>query len=224
MGNMVQFAGNQETGNLLPTLKGQENGQNPVAETANNTPPVLTMDDIQKVVQTEVTKAFQTAQSMQSKMEDRIKKEMQARIDALTSAGIQVTETQKQQLEQQTRKQIVEVETSQASPIAPSQGVQPANDEGTLDPISQEAHRMMKEAGVELYTDDPEAAMVVHDQGIYRFLETTAAAIGAKKTRQSQNNNPLSRMPAGSGPQKPGNLIANVNDIDTLYSMANKRR
>ena len=120
-----------------------------------------------------------TQQSQRDKLEARVRKEVESRIAALAEAGVEPTEQQKRTIESATRKQIASAEATK--PTAEPEG------DGD-DPVTLAANAMMRQAGVEITPEDPEAQPMIAARTPQQFIAATQKAIEAKKARLAKQS------------------------------------
>lgn len=143
-----------------------------------------------------------TQQSQRDKLEARVRKEVESRIAALAEAGVEPTEQQKRTIESATRKQIASAEAAQPTKAEP--------EDGGDDPVTLAANAMMRQAGVEITPDDPEAKPMLTARTPQQFIAATQQAIEAKKARlakqtqaqpEAEAEAATHQIPAPSAPQ-----------------------
>jgi len=140
-----------------------------------------------------------TQQSQRDKLEARVRKEVESRIAALAEAGVEPTEQQKRTIESATRKQIASAEATKP--------VEPEGDGD--DPVTLAANAMMRQAGVEITPEDPEAQPMIAARTPQQFIAATQKAIEAKKARlaksqaqpETEAEAPTNTTPVPSTPQ-----------------------
>lgn len=220
----LSFQGNGDTATAgLPnpsSAAGETQPAQPEPAKGNEKPSILTKEDVLQVVQEAMHAFSRQEQSARDKLEARIKTEFERQMGLLQKAGVQPTTEQVEALRNATRANVIEEERERvAKPAA-----QPA-EQRPLDPISAEAQRIIRESGIQLLKDDPEAKTVDRSSP-FAFLTSIAKAVEAKKARVEAERTQAARAqtPMMGGSATPGNPIANIKDIDQLYAMARKRQ
>lgn len=139
----------------------------------------LTRNEVLQLVKEAEEKAVRRAQGIVTKTDATIRKEVTKLEEQLAKAGVVLDANQKATLEQQVIDRVLTEETSPTNgtgqPVV--QAVEPP-----IDPISQIADQMMKDAGMVVYDDDPEAKLI-NMSDPYQFIKSLPAAIEAKKAR-----------------------------------------
>jgi len=223
---MTDLPGNAQIQSDAETTP-QGSGQ-PAETPPENTPaPVLTQEQINAVVglvkeharpiaQEVSTAAFRGIQSAQQKFENRVATE----IKKLESFGVNATPEMQQQV-----RTVVAKEFENEPPQTGSQpeGVQTQSQQPN--PVVLAAQELVQEYGVNLDQNDIEIS-TIDESTPRKFLKSFEAAIVAKKARlekQAAINNPQN-VPAVGQRTGTGNRIKDINDMDTLYSMAHTKK
>jgi len=223
---MTDLPGNaQIQSDAIPESQGSDQ---PAEVSQPNTPaPVLTQEQINAVVglvkehaapiaQEISNKAFRGIQSANKIFENRVTTEIQK----LEKLKIPVTP----ELQQQVRENVTqEIANEQPQTGSQPEGVQTQNQQPN--PVVLAAQELVQEYGVNLDQNDIEIS-TIDESTPRKFLKTFEAAIVAKKARlekQSAINNP-NNVPAVGQRTGTGNRIKDINDMDTLYSMAKQKK
>ena len=137
-------------------------------------------DIVTEAVKTVLVDVERTQQSQRDKLEARVRKEVENRIAVLTEAGVEPTEQQRRTIESATRKQVASAEATKPT-------AEPENDDGQ-DPVTLAANAMMRQAGVEITPEDPEAQPMISARTPQQFIAATQKAIEAKKARLAKQS------------------------------------
>lgn len=223
---MTDLPGNAQIQSDAETTP-QGSGQ-PAEVSQPNTPaPVLTQEQINAVVglvkehaapiaQEISNKAFRGIQSANKIFENRVTAEIQK----LEKLKIPVTP----ELQQQVRENVTqEIANEQPQPGSQPEGVQTQSQQPN--PVVLAAQELVQEYGVNLDQNDIEIS-TIDESTPRKFLKSFEAAIVAKKARlekQAAINNPQN-VPAVGQRTGTGNRIKDINDMDTLYSMAHTKK
>lgn len=161
-------------------------------------PEGLTRDEVLKMVGEAEEKAFRRAQGLITKTNTRIRERVSELEQVLNKAGVTLDATQKAALELQVADQVATETTSE-----PAQGQPPEQpEEPPADPVTLIAHRMMKDAGVVIYEDDPEAKLI-DTSDPYTFISSLPKAIEAKKAREASIKPNTPGIVGGGAPPSP---------------------
>lgn len=181
------------------------------------------------VVQSSVQQELRNFQSMADKMQARIKKETQAAIDTLKNAGVEITPKVQEAIATQTKQKITsELSDSNSQPqSAQVDGRDTANVDASN--VNQIAEDYLKKNNLPVIaTNDPEAGIIITNGTPEEYLRTYQAAAKAKSLRLSQGQTatkaPPPSQPITTSGGARGNPISTINDMDSLYEMAIKRR
>jgi hypothetical protein len=170
------------------------------------------------VAQEVATNAFRGFQSITQKLENRVA----AKFTELETLGFSLTPEQKNAIRETAKQELANEPENATSQVAPNQ-TQPQQ----TDNLVTAAQQLIQELGVQLENNDPEIKMVVDDPNQpLKFLRTFEQALTAKKARlvKQQAINDPKNVPSAGQRGAPGNPIANVNDMDTLYEMARSKK
>ena len=137
-------------------------------------------DIVTEAVKTVLVDVERTQQSQRDKLEARVRKEVENRIAVLTEAGVEPTEQQRRTIESATRKQVASAEATKPT-------AEPEDGDGQ-DPVTLAANAMMRQAGVEITPEDPEAQPMIAARTPQQFIAATQKAIEAKKARLAKQS------------------------------------
>lgn len=181
------------------------------------------------VVQSSVQQELRNFQSMADKMQARIKKETQAAIDTLKNAGVEITPKVQEAIATQTKQKITSELSDSNSQPQPAQV--DGRDTASVDAsnVNQIAEDYLKKNNLPtIATNDPEAGIIITNGTPEEYLRTYQAAAKAKSLRLSQGQTatkaPPPSQPITTSGGARGNPISTINDMDSLYEMAIKRR
>jgi len=221
---MTDLPGNAQIQGDVPVTESLGSEQPATTEPVNTPAPVLTQEQVIALIQQharpiaqEVTAAsYRANQSAMQKFENRVATE----IKKLETFGVNATPEMKEQVRSVVAK---EFENEQPQTGSQPEGVQQQNQQPN--PVVLAAQELIQEYGVNLEQNDIEIGSI--DESTPRkFLKTFEAAIVAKKARLAKvtaindpNNVPIVGQRTGKG-----NPIANINDMDTLYTMALQKK
>lgn len=170
------------------------------------------------IAQEVATNAFRGFQSITQKLENRVA----AKFTELETLGFSLTPEQKNIIRETAKQELANEPENATSQVAPNQTQTPP-----VDPITvAEAQKLIQKYGVQLENGDPELKNVVDDiNQPYEFLKTFEQALTAKKARlvKQQAINDPKNVPSAGQRGAPGNPIANINDMDTLYEMSRRK-
>ncbi len=215
MSDQNRPVGFERAGNPATPSQAAPGGGTPGAtpEGQNHERPI-TLTEVQRLIQDAVQSTLRQTQSVTDRQEAKLRKELQDKLAQISqvqktmeAAGVQITP----EIQDRIRRQVIDdsllgtaagtpqgVSDPAAQPGQPSAEQPQAN----LDPINQAALSMMEEAGIQVLSNDPEAAMLDHSNR-RAFLRSLDQAIEAKRQRmQGQPQTPA----APAGTRAPTNL------------------
>lgn len=218
-----QGEGQSQNKPAVPAATGQTAGENAAQ------PQYVTLEQATKLAQDAAEEAFRRAQSLYSKGQAGFEKRVQAdlknlekALDLQKKAGVTITPEQENSMRQQVINQAF-MEDGQNTG-QPNQGTAPAQapegEEVPNNPIEATAWQMMRDAGIDIYDEDPEFALVDQEtENAYAFLKSIETAIEAKRQRLagSPAGQQQTRLPTNAGASgQPTNNYAGRKGIDLL--------
>lgn len=224
----------------------QTSGNAPEAQPSGagggETPQYLTREEAERwIAQVKEDIARQT-QSLTDKAASRIDKRVKDGLENLNKvialqkkAGIELTDEQIRAARMQIYDEAIDSEDDSHLPGLPPRAAQSGQIDGANQAqaavvafVNKQADKMMKKAGVELDSSDPEASMLVQDKGPDEYLDSLEAAL--HKKAQRVKTPPEARIPTlGSGAAT--NLEAQYKaelekvrqgDVDGLFKLKQK--
>ena len=192
--------------------------QSPGQETPDNgQPKYITQEELTRLLQDTENKAFQRAQSLYDKGQGRVQAELKRvndSIEQMRKHGVDVPpEKVKAMQDEAVRTALIEAPPEEPK-IAPQSKT---SADAAPDPVTAEAWRMMKEAGVVLDESDPEMGKLDQEHGPYKFLQSVEAAIADKQRRLlSQTKSPEARLPGITGGSPGASVEAITNQLAEL--------
>lgn len=192
--------------------------QSPGQETPDNgQPKYITQDELSRLLQETENKAFQRAQSLYDKGQGKVQAELKRvndSIEQMRKHGIDVPPEKVKAMQDEAVRTALTEAPPEEHKIAPQSKV---SADAAPDPVTAEAWRMMKEAGVVLDESDPEMSKLDQEHGPYKFLQSVEAAIADKQRRLlSQTKSPEARLPGITGGSPGASVEAITNQLAEL--------
>ena len=159
-------------------------GENQVPAPQMPASPSITEEVVRRVVGEALQDFSRTQQSQRDRMEARIKAEVEDRISLLRNSGVEVTDALSRSIQQNVAQKVISDSQQEGSKPAPAPTPGMGSTE-TPDPFAHAfsvADDWMKEAGVTIEENDPEAKSLDFTSPA-KFLRTFQAAIEAKRQR-----------------------------------------
>lgn len=183
----------------------------------NGQPKYITQEELARLLQDTENKAFQRAQSLYDKGQGRVQAELKRvndSIEQMRKHGVDVPpEKVKAMQDEAVRTALIEAPPEEPK-IAPQSKAQM---DAAPDPVTAEAWRMMKEAGIVLEEGDPEMDKLDQEHGPYKFLQSVEAAVTEKQRRLiSQTKSPEARLPGITGGSAGASVEAITNQLAEL--------
>lgn len=172
----------------------------------------LSREEVLKMVKEAEETAFRRAQGLITKTNTRIRERVGEIEQVLGKAGVTLDASQKAALVEQVTNQVSTEEPSEPASLEPPP---PA------DPITQIASQMMKEAGVVVYEDDPEAKLIDMSNP-YKFITSLPKAIEAKKARENTSSK-TTNTPGMAGGGTPPSPYAGKSGVQLISSHFEKK-